>query len=85
MKGCLMDWCEVVEAHLEKAKGAITGVHILNLYHSFMKYMGEPVSCLDSELERIANFKPPRDIKNKLKQLPIGSLYQDLFYACTTI
>lgn len=82
MSGCLMLWDEAVETHAAKAE--ITDIDILKLYSSVLKFMGQSAMCSGSELETIANFKTPKDIQTKLKQIPVASLYRDLFSASTT-
>ena len=85
MSGCLMEWHETVALHAEEAKGIITHVDILRLYHDLMKFMGMPSLCSVNTLEKIANFTAPDDLEDKLKYLPNSNIFHDLLTTCSTI
>ena len=83
MLGCLMDWDELLQDHLDTAKITVTNVAILKLYHQLMQFMGKPSACSANELEQIANFKAPQDLEKKMKDLPSYNIYHDLFKTCS--
>jgi hypothetical protein len=70
MEGCLMEWSDCVEKHLDEVVQVVTSVDRLNLYKRLKAHLGKTEPTTSHELNIVTNYKPPHDLGERLLNIP---------------